>query len=89
MAKTSYCGLFISLQLVWGGGGEWREKEKEKKKKKNLIQSRSIHILSAYLTDIAGVLCKFEIYVVDVGVLHNEASVETLGMILVKHKTSK
>ena len=32
--KTSYCGLFISLQLVWGGGGEWREKEKEKKKKK-------------------------------------------------------
>lgn len=50
--KTSYCGLFISLQLVWGGGGEWREKEKGKKKKKNLVQSRSIHILSAYLTDM-------------------------------------
>lgn len=81
----------VCLSLFsWSGEEEGNgERKKRKKKKKNLIQSRSIHILSAYLTDIAGVLCKFEIYVVDVGVLHNEASVETLGMILVKHKTSK
>lgn len=37
----------------------------------------------------ASILCKFTFEVVNVGFLHNEASVETVGMILVKHETSK
>lgn len=35
------------------------------------------------------VLCEFKFYVPDVDFLHHEASVETLGTILVKHETSK
>lgn len=40
-------------RFSWSGEEEGNgERKKREKKKKNLVQSRSIHILSAYLTDM-------------------------------------